>query len=123
MDRVVIALVLMAVAVAVALVLQRAGPDAPARAAWTVPDQLDADISRRIGGAFARFTGAPRLLMARDMRPSGDELSTAFADGAFAPQSRMGRALPQNDGGGVHARRAGILTGYSFVAGSCSVSA
>jgi len=48
----------------------------------TVPDQLDAPLCRAIGAATARFTGAERLLMARDMRPSGVELSAAFAEGA-----------------------------------------
>ncbi len=49
-----------------------------------VPDQLDATMCRAIGAAVARFTGAPRLLVARDMRPSGVELAAAFADGARA---------------------------------------
>src|SRR3954465_14552324 len=48
----------------------------------TVPDQLDADIARRIGAAFARFAGAKRILVARDMRPSGIDLTAAFIDGA-----------------------------------------
>ncbi len=48
----------------------------------TVPEQLDAEVCRRIGAAFARFAGCPRLLVARDMRPSGVELSQAFAAGA-----------------------------------------
>ncbi len=48
----------------------------------TVPDQLDAELCRAIGAAVARFTGTPRIVMARDMRPSGVELSAAFADGA-----------------------------------------
>ncbi|MDP9070376.1 MAG: phosphomannomutase/phosphoglucomutase [Actinomycetota bacterium] len=56
----------------------------------TVPDQLDADVCRRIGAAFARFAmgehgrdpDATRLLVARDMRESGGELSRAFAEGA-----------------------------------------
>ena len=47
----------------------------------TVPDQLDAPMCRSIGAAFARFTGAARVLVARDMRPSGVELSGAFAEG------------------------------------------
>src|SRR5688500_334607 len=47
----------------------------------TVPDQLDAEMCRAIGAAFARFAGAPRVLIARDMRPSGVELCGAFADG------------------------------------------
>src|SRR3954465_1385531 len=50
----------------------------------TVPDQLDAALCRNIGAAFARFAGAPRILIARDMRPSGVELSHSFADGARA---------------------------------------
>jgi phosphomannomutase len=48
----------------------------------TVPEQLDASIARAVGSAFARFTGAPRILMGRDMRASGVELSAAFAEGA-----------------------------------------
>src|SRR5262245_36174036 len=51
----------------------------------TVPDQLDADLCERIGAAVARFVldggGAERLLVARDMRPSGVELAAAFAAG------------------------------------------
>ena len=47
-----------------------------------VPDQLNAEQFRAIGVAVARFTGAPTLLVARDMRASGVELSRAFADGA-----------------------------------------
>ncbi len=46
-----------------------------------VPDQLDASVARSVGVAFARFTGAPRILMGRDMRASGAALSAAFADG------------------------------------------
>src|SRR5947209_591729 len=49
-----------------------------------VPDQLDAPAARSIGWAFARFAGEPRVLVARDMRPSGEALSDAFADGAMA---------------------------------------
>jgi phosphomannomutase len=48
----------------------------------TVPEQLDAGLARAIGVGFARFAGAPRILIARDMRPSGEELAEAFADGA-----------------------------------------
>src|SRR6185503_5494343 len=47
----------------------------------TVPDQLDADLYRRVGAAFAHFTGADQVLIGRDMRPSGVELGAAFADG------------------------------------------
>lgn len=52
----------------------------------TVPDQLDAELCRAVGAAFARFAldeggHCRRILVARDMRDSGVELSGAFADG------------------------------------------
>ncbi|MFN2608710.1 MAG: phosphomannomutase/phosphoglucomutase [Acidimicrobiales bacterium] len=50
----------------------------------TVPDQLDAGIARSVGAAFARFTGAPRVLVARDMRDSGPALVRAFTEGVTA---------------------------------------
>jgi phosphomannomutase len=50
----------------------------------TVPDQLDATMCRAIGRAVARFAGAPEILVARDMRASGVELSGAFSDGVRA---------------------------------------
>lgn len=50
----------------------------------TVPDQLNTRECRAIGWAFARFAQAPKLLMARDMRHSGLELSEAFSAGARA---------------------------------------
>jgi phosphomannomutase len=46
-----------------------------------VPGQLDAVTFRAIGVAVARFTGAPAVLVARDMRESGVELSRAFSEG------------------------------------------
>ena len=46
-----------------------------------VPDELNADQFRAIGIAVARFTGAPKVLVARDMRESGVALSRAFAEG------------------------------------------
>ena len=49
-----------------------------------VPDQLDAETARSIGWAFARFADAPKIVVARDMRPSGEELVEAFSDGATA---------------------------------------
>ena len=55
----------------------------------TVPDQLDAELCRAIGSAVARFTGADRLLIVRDMRPSGVELAGAFADGARSIGTRV----------------------------------
>ncbi len=50
-----------------------------------VPDQLDADLCRAVGAGFARFVadadGSDRMLVARDMRASGVELSAAFTEG------------------------------------------
>jgi phosphomannomutase len=50
----------------------------------TVPDELDADLARKVGAAFARFAGAPRVVVARDMRPSGVALVEAFVEGVTA---------------------------------------
>jgi phosphomannomutase len=56
----------------------------------TVPDQLDARACRAIGWAFAQFAATSegrsyeRLVVARDMRSSGEELSAAFTAGARA---------------------------------------
>jgi phosphomannomutase len=47
-----------------------------------VPEELDADLAWKIGAAFARFTGGPTILVARDMRPTGQALADAFAAGA-----------------------------------------
>ena len=46
-----------------------------------VPDQLDAAMCHAIGRAMARFAGAPEVLVCRDMRESGVELTAAFSDG------------------------------------------
>jgi phosphomannomutase len=48
----------------------------------TVPDQFNESDAWAIGSAFARFSGAKRVLVARDMRESGVALSAAFALGA-----------------------------------------
>lgn len=46
------------------------------------PDQLDEQVARRVGNAFVRFTGAARVIVGRDMRPSSEPLSAAFVEGA-----------------------------------------
>ena len=46
-----------------------------------VPQELDVDVARALGAAFARLVGAPRIVTARDMRESGVELGAAFAEG------------------------------------------
>mgnify|MGYP000259064165 CR=1 FL=1 len=53
------------------------------------PEQIDADLCRAIGAAFARFVAdgdaaRDRVLVARDMRPSGLELVAAFTDGVLS---------------------------------------
>jgi phosphomannomutase len=47
----------------------------------TVPDQLNGEIAHVLGVAFARFCAADRVLVARDMRRSGEELADEFARG------------------------------------------
>lgn len=49
----------------------------------TVPDQMNADVAHALGVGFARFVDAPRVLVGRDMRPSGPELVDAFARGVM----------------------------------------
>jgi phosphomannomutase len=51
-----------------------------------VPDQLDAEIARRLGAAFVRVVGAAgaSIVVGRDMRASSPELLAAFAAGANA---------------------------------------
>ena len=50
----------------------------------TVPDQMDSRLARAVGEVFARFAEAPRILVARDMRPSGPDLVRAFSEGVTA---------------------------------------
>jgi phosphomannomutase len=47
-----------------------------------VPDQLDADLARRIGAAAARVLDSPGIAVGHDMRPSSPELVDAFSEGA-----------------------------------------
>jgi phosphomannomutase len=49
----------------------------------TVPDQINVDVAYALGVGFARFAGASRILVGRDMRPSGPELVDAFARGVM----------------------------------------
>lgn len=50
----------------------------------TTPDQMNEDVARALGVAFARFTGATSIVVARDMRLTGESLVAAFADGAVS---------------------------------------
>ncbi len=54
----------------------------------TYPDQINADICRRLGTGFAKFISQAEpettaVVIARDMRPSGPELVAAFAEGVM----------------------------------------
>jgi phosphomannomutase len=46
-----------------------------------VPDQLNPDLAREVGAAFAGFAGSPRILVGHDMRPSAPLLVEAFTEG------------------------------------------
>ncbi|HYN37035.1 MAG TPA: phosphomannomutase/phosphoglucomutase [Actinomycetota bacterium] len=45
------------------------------------PSELDEEIAYRIGAAFARFVGADRIAVGRDMRVSSPSLAEAFSKG------------------------------------------
>jgi phosphomannomutase len=45
------------------------------------PEQLDEDVARRVGAAFAEFTHADAIAMGRDCRNSSPALAEAFAEG------------------------------------------
>jgi len=49
-----------------------------------VPDELDADIARRVGAAFAEWSKERAILLGRDCRLSSPELAEAIADGAMS---------------------------------------
>ncbi|MGK0274054.1 MAG: phosphomannomutase [Ilumatobacter sp.] len=53
----------------------------------TVPDQLDADVAHALGVGFASFlrstSNAERIVIARDMRPSGPAFVEAFSRGVL----------------------------------------
>ena len=46
------------------------------------PDEIDESVARRIGNAVVAFTGAARVLVGRDARPSSEPLVAAFIEGA-----------------------------------------
>ena len=46
-----------------------------------VPDDLDPDVARRIGAAFASWSGARRIAVGRDCRLSSPDLSAALVEG------------------------------------------
>lgn len=46
-----------------------------------VPDDLDEEIARRIGAAFAEFSGGPKVVIGRDCRLSSPDLAAAITEG------------------------------------------
>ena len=50
----------------------------------TYPDQLDKRVAEAVGSSFGVFVKSPQIVIARDMRTSGETLSSAFAKGARA---------------------------------------
>jgi phosphomannomutase len=48
----------------------------------TVPEQIDADLARRVGNSFVAVTGATGVVVGHDMRASSPGMSLAFAEGA-----------------------------------------
>jgi len=46
------------------------------------PDEIDEALARRVGNAFAHYTGAQQVVVGRDMRPSSEPLAAAFIEGA-----------------------------------------
>jgi phosphomannomutase len=46
-----------------------------------VPDELDAELARRIGAAFVEWSEAPRVVLGRDCRLSSPDLAAAIAEG------------------------------------------
>ena len=62
------------------------------------PDEIDEDLARRVGNAFAAFTGAERIVVAHDMRPSSGPLSAAFIEGVtMAGASVVAAGLASTD--------------------------
>lgn len=47
----------------------------------TVPDQLNPDVARLIGRAFAAEIAGPKIAVGRDMRTHSDDLAEAFIEG------------------------------------------
>jgi len=50
----------------------------------TTPDQMNAEVAHALGIAFAEFVGAPMVIVARDMRATGEELVNAFSEGVLS---------------------------------------
>ena len=49
-----------------------------------VPEEVDEDLARAVGGAFVAVTDAAAVVVGQDMRPSSPGMARAFAQGAAA---------------------------------------
>jgi len=49
----------------------------------TTPDEMNDDVAFALGVAFARFVESGTIIVARDMRVTGESLAAAFANGAM----------------------------------------
>ncbi|MBZ5734209.1 phosphomannomutase/phosphoglucomutase [Nocardioides sp. TRM66260-LWL] len=49
-----------------------------------VPEQLDENLARAVGAAYVAVTGAAKVVVGHDMRPSSPGMAGAFAEGATA---------------------------------------
>ncbi|MGA1362843.1 MAG: phosphomannomutase/phosphoglucomutase [Ilumatobacteraceae bacterium] len=47
----------------------------------TTPDQMNDEVAHALGVGFALFVGSPTVIVARDMRRTGESLVSAFTDG------------------------------------------
>ena len=72
----------------------------PTTSAGSIPTSSTKSIARRVGNAFVAFTGAARVLVGRDARPSSEPLVAAFIEGATLagrrrrrPRARVHRPL------------------------------
>ena len=50
----------------------------------TTPDEMNEHVARALGIAFADFVRAPMVIIARDMRVTGEALAAAFAEGVMS---------------------------------------
>lgn len=50
----------------------------------TTPDEMNDEVAFALGVAFSDFVNAPTVLVARDMRTTGESLAAAFADGVMS---------------------------------------
>jgi len=55
----------------------------------TTPDEMNDDVAFALGIAFADFVHAPTVLVARDMRTTGESLAAAFARGVISRGSNV----------------------------------